>query len=120
MAGLLDLASQYLQGVGDRRYSGMSWDDLYDLRNQYGRADPMQNVLAPMEHRAWARELVTEKPIRGAIGQAVLIPVYTAVKSNPTLAKLFDADKARSKPSWEEMKQAYIGIGEGLLGAMRK
>ncbi len=53
-----------------------------------------------------------------------IIPAYTAAKmlanmskDVPLLGSLFaaaDLDKARSKPSFEEVKQGFAGLSEGI------
>jgi ElaB/YqjD/DUF883 family membrane-anchored ribosome-binding protein len=69
-----------------------------------------QDHIAPYEHRAFAREYVTENPVTGTIGIAAAIPLYQAAKSVGAIG-------ARTSPSTEQMKQGYAGLGEGVSAA---
>lgn len=79
--------------------------DLYSLRDKLSPAD--QEQVAPYEHRAFAREVVADSPLM-ALSLFAGVPLYQT-------AKLLGLSKARTKPSLDQLKQAYIGIGEGLL-----
>ena len=81
-----------------------SWTDLLALRAQPG-AD--QRMLAPLEHRAYAREYTQENPWIAAPSLAVAIPAYTALKA-------LGIKKARSPASMNEVVQGYAGIMDGL------
>jgi hypothetical protein len=109
---LLAEALARLQQAGDPRYAGMSHSELMMLRNQYPGTSNMQNVLAPYEHRAFAREQAQNKPISTAITMPFLIPGYTA-------AKALGLHGARSEPSLDQIKQGYTGLAEGLLSLMK-
>lgn len=88
--------------------SDMSWSELFNLRNRPENQTPeIQAQLAPMEHRAYARETVADSPLMGAIQMGVATPAYT-------LAKLFGVQQARSPASLNELLQGYAGIGDGL------
>lgn len=76
-------------------------------RMREGAAPDVQSLLAPYEHRAFAREAVRDNPLM-ALSLLVATPLYTAGKAAGLLG-------ARSPASWEEMKQGLLGIGEGLL-----
>jgi hypothetical protein len=65
-----------------------------------------QGMLAPYEHRAFAREATAENPLM-ALSLATAIPAYQ-------LAKLLRLHGSRTGPSLEQMRQGYVGIGEGL------
>ncbi len=69
-----------------------------------------QNRLAPLAHAKFTEGVVTETPI-AAIPMAAAIPIYTAGKAIGTI-------KTRSNPSWEEVSQAYKGIGKGLYNVI--
>lgn len=84
--------------------SQLSRHQLYEMRNQPG-AD--QQLLAPLEHRAYAKEYVTADPWRAVPSLAVAIPAYTALKA-------LGLKKARSPASVNEMVQGYAGIMDGL------
>ena len=83
--------------------AGLSHADLYMLRDQLPQ---YQGLLAPYEHRAFAREAVSKNPLL-ALSIATAIPLYQ-------LQKLFGASNARSAPSLDQMTQGYKGIWEGL------
>jgi hypothetical protein len=65
------------------------------------------NQLAPLEHRAFAREWTQENPWLAVPSLAAAIPLYTA-------AKALGFTNARSKPSLREIGQGYAGILDGL------
>src|SRR5512139_3112815 len=91
--------------------SGMaSHSDILSARE--GASPEMQKLLAPLEHRAFAREFAQESPLKAAVSLPFAIPAYTA-------SKAIGASKARSPASVEEMKQGYIGLLEGLLSKFR-
>lgn len=70
-----------------------------------------QNELAPQEHKAFAKELVAEKPWM-APSLAVAIPAYQVQKAV--------MGGTRSDPSMTQVTEAYKGIGEGLAEAASK
>jgi len=73
--------------------------------------DPaIQAQLAPMEHRAFAREFATESPLKAAVSLPFAIPAYTA-------SKFLGLSNARSPASLNEMVQGFAGLGEGLGAA---
>lgn len=83
----------------------LSHEELYRARAKPG-AD--QGMLAPAEHRAFAREFAQESPVRAAISLPFAIPAYTA-------AKAVGLQNARTPPSLEEMGAGYTGMLEGLF-----
>ena len=83
----------------------MSHAELFRLRQQPG-AD--HRVLAPYEHRAFAREFARERPIAAAASLPFAIPAYSAAKATGML-------DARSPASLAELLQGYRGLLEGLL-----
>lgn len=97
--------SDYGAAAKDLRLASMSHAELYLKRTRAGAA---QDKLAPMEHRAFAREFAQESPVKAAVSLPFAIPAYTA-------AKALGISKARSKASVEEMKQGFIGLAEGLF-----
>lgn len=70
----------------------------------------MQGLLSPYEHRAFAREAVTENPLM-ALPIAAGVPAYQIYKA---------IMGARSRPSLDQVGQGLLGVGEGLMGAFRK
>jgi hypothetical protein len=122
-----------LQAVHDelsKRYdlANMKWQDLLNLRKQFTNVPVIQNVLAPYEHRAYAREQVGGAPniyqgAKEALGLGVLTPGYTGAKLANVIGKDIDPRLkfmgSRSDPSLAEIGQSYAGIGEGLMSLMR-
>lgn len=89
----------------------MSHGDLLMLRRQHNDDKVVQELLAPYEHRAFAREQVEESPIN-ALALPVMVPAYEAAKAVGLM-------RGRSSPSMESMKQGLIGVTEGVVRAMR-
>ena len=85
--------------------AGADHASLYAARA--GATRDQQNMIAPYEHRAFAREAVTENPWM-ALPIAAGIPAYQAYKG---------LLGARSDPSIDQVWQGFRGIGEGLLGS---
>lgn len=87
--------------------------ELLATRSKIDRKDKeLQNKLAPLEHRAFAREFATESPIKASVSLPFAIPLYTASKA------LGLQPNARSDASIEEMMQGYKGLVEGVLAAL--
>ena len=89
-------------------YGSMSHADLLNLRRSLAPNDPMQAVIGPYEHAAFAREWTQENPVAAVPSLALAIPAYT-------VGKALGLTHARSPASWGEMGQSYRGIGQGLL-----
>lgn len=86
--------------------NGLSHAELWRLRES---APPeLQNILAPLEHQAFAREWTQENPLLAVPSLTFAIPAYTAAKSLGLL-------RARSPASWNEIKAGYRGMIQGLL-----
>lgn len=85
----------------------LSHADLMRMRDQPG-AD--QRKLAPYEHRAFAREATSENPLM-ALSLAFGIPAYQ-------LAKMLGLHGSRSGVDIEQVKQGYVGVGEGLKSGL--
>jgi len=70
--------------------------------------DPQEQIrLAPMEHRAYARERAAEDPFSAALTFPLLIPGYYAAKKS-------GLQDARTPASLEQVQQGFAGLGEGL------
>jgi hypothetical protein len=82
----------------------LSHEELYRMRDAPG-AD--QGMLAPAEHRAFAREFTRESPLRAAVSLPFAIPAYTA-------AKALKLHPSRSPASFAEIGAGYAGLWEGL------
>jgi len=83
----------------------MSHHELLMLR----KANPelfMQEALAPIEHKAFAREYVRDNPY-AAPGIAMMAPAYA-------LAKMLRAQKGRTEPSMDQIFGGWAGTTEGL------
>jgi len=79
---------------------------LFSLREQV--ANPAQQIeLAPLEHRAFAREVVAENPLM-AISLLFGIPAYQ-------VAKRLGLRPNATPASQEQLIQGYKGLGEGLM-----
>jgi hypothetical protein len=78
---------------------------LYRMRAAPG-AD--QGMLAPFEHRAFAREWAQESPVLAGVSLPVAVPLYQ-------LAKLLGLQKARTPASLDELFAGYHGMAEGML-----
>lgn len=81
---------------------------LYNMRSKPG-AD--QGMLAPQEHRAFAREWAQESPVIAGASLPFAIPAYQ-------LAKLLGLQKARTPASLDELFAGYHGYAEGMLSNM--
>ena len=92
--------------------AGLSWDDLLRMRNQ--TVDPSaQALIAPYEHRAYAREQVAENPLMAPVYSGLLIPGYQAGKATGLLS-------ARTPASWDEFMGGQRGVAEGLADWWRR
>ena len=74
------------------------------MRNNADALD--QELLAPFEHRAFAREMVKESPVLGSIQMGAAIPAYQ-------LAKLLGLHGGRTAPSFDQLFAGYQGLMEG-------
>jgi hypothetical protein len=92
-------------------YTRLTFAQLRQLRDQYPDNSPMQAMLAPYEHQAFAREWTQDSPLVAAPALAVSIPGYA-------LAKLLGLQHGRTKSSLAEMAGGYRGIGQGLASLM--
>ena len=84
---------------------------LYRMRNRAQTQDE-QDMLAALEHRAFAREAVADNPL--------LAPSLLAAAPVYQLAKLAGMTQSRSNPSWNQLGQGLLGVGEGLLQRFKR
>lgn len=77
------------------------------LRNMRDMPGANQELLAPQEHRAFAREWTQENPLVAVPSLVVATPLYAA-------AKALGLVSARTKPSVNQVVQGYTGILDGL------
>lgn len=90
-------------------YSGLqdlTWEELLALRRKYNGNQDAQNLLAPYEHMAYAREDVRDRPYM-ALPYMAMIPGYQAYKA------LFIG--GRSNNPLQAMAGGYKGVAQGLL-----
>ena len=81
---------------------------LYNARAKVPKEQ--QNLISPYEHRAFAREATQENPLMALPIAAAILP-YQAYKA-------IDGS-SRSTPSIDQVLQGFLGVGEGLVGALK-
>lgn len=96
----------------DSTLASLSHSDLYQLRANSAQDSLTQNILAPYEHRAFAREWATSDPVTAAASLSAAIPAYT-------IAKALGISQGRSNASGPELLQGFTGLGEGLMNAIK-
>ena len=84
----------------------LTWEELIALRRKYNGDKQAQNILAPYEHMAYAREDVRDHPYM-ALPYMAMIPGYQVYKA------LFSS--GRSSNPLEAMAGGYKGVAQGLL-----
>jgi hypothetical protein len=84
----------------------LTWEELLELRRKYNDNPQVQNLLAPYEHMAYAREDVRDRPYM-ALPYMAMIPGYQAYKAMFT--------GGRSSNPLEAMSGGYKGVMQGLL-----
>ena len=87
----------------DQTLAKMDWPALLQMRKKYTEQD-QQNVLAPYEHRAYAREN-THSPT-DLLSMAALSLGYTPYKAI--------TGEGRSQPSLRAVGQGLLGAWEGI------
>lgn len=86
-----------------------SHSELWNARAQRPDTDLDQSLLAPFEHKAFAREFVRENPL-AAPGMVLMAPGYA-------LAKALRLRYGRTKPSMDQVFAGVEGTGQGLADA---
>lgn len=89
----------------------LPWEELIALRRKYTGNQEMQNLLAPYEHGAYAREDVRDRPYM-ALPYMAMIPGYQAYKA------MFSG--GRSNNPLQAMAGGYKGVLQGLLQSLSK
>lgn len=110
-------------GGNIKELNGWSHADLSRLREKFANNQMMQSLLAPLEHRAFAREWTAENPMVAAPSLAAAIPAYYLAKQPVALQamqKLGLVGEGATPASFEQMKQSYQGVGEGLWQAFQQ
>jgi hypothetical protein len=95
--GLLSLTPEQL--------SELDHATLYQARSYLPKEH--QSLLAPYEHRAFAREAVGENKL-------MALPVAAGAMAWPLYKTLVSS--GRSKPSLNQLAQGLLGVKDGLLG----
>jgi len=108
LEGIIATAMAKAEGSSDDQLGQMSWDELIELRKTIDKDHKIQQRLAPFEHRAWAREQVADNPLT-APAYALMVPGYQLAKA---AGAVFDS--GQTPPTWDQMKQGLLGVGEGL------
>jgi lipid II:glycine glycyltransferase (peptidoglycan interpeptide bridge formation enzyme) len=110
MGGLLEIKPTEVMKLPeqerDKALAKMDHSDLYNLRSSMKGNKEAQNVIAPFEHRAFAREATANNPLM-SVPIAAAIPIYTA-------AKAVGLTGARSGASVDEVVEGYTGLAEGI------
>jgi hypothetical protein len=83
----------------------LSHAELYALREQ---PEAMQGMLAPLEHRAFAREWMEENPWAAGLSLPFMIPGYA-------IAKALGLQKSRTPASMDQVMGGFHGYAEGML-----
>ena len=88
-----------------------SHGDLLMRRAELPDDDPLQQLIAPFEHRAFAREQAQTSPLSTAVTMPFMIPGYAMMKA-------LGLQSGRTPASIEQVKQGYIGLHEGLKASL--
>lgn len=88
-------------------FGSMSHADLVALRDRTPANE--QSMIAPFEHRAFAREWLKDSPYLAAASLPFAIPAYAAAKAVGL------GGKARTPASLDELFAGYHGYAEGML-----
>lgn len=103
--------------VTEEEAAQKSHAELYLAREKGTKEE--SDTLAPLEHRAFAREVTQENPWM-AIPVGLATPLYEAAKATGILEVLGQADEKTSKASFKAITEAYKGIYEGLTSDSSK
>jgi hypothetical protein len=90
-------------------FADLPWADLVTLRQRYPGDAMMQSLLAPLEHRAYARELSKIDPFQAA-AMVGLIPAYQGAKA----LGITPRDNTSTPASLDELFAGFQGLIEGL------
>lgn len=90
------------------QYAQMPWADLISARKALPPNSPGQQILAPAEHRADAREFAQYNPVTAALTRPFFIPGYQAFKM------LGGGGPDATPASWDQLIHGYKGLWEGL------
>lgn len=93
-------------------------DDPYKYfkqRESLPADDPLQQILAPLEHRQFTQEFVRNNPILGAPAMFLGAPAYAALKLIPGVRQRLGA----TPPSLDQIFAAWQGIKPGFLEGLQ-
>lgn len=104
--GLLNYTTGKDYDTTSDQLAGLSWDQLVAIRNT--NPDPqLQQLIAPYEHRAFAREQSRDYPWRAPGIALALVPGYQGAKATGLMT-------GRTPASWDEFMAGEHGVAEGL------
>lgn len=95
--------------------AGLDHASLYQLRERNQDNPALQTVLAPLEHRAFAREATKENPLM-AVPIALATPIYAAGKG----LGLINGSRSGGGNPLGQIGAGFTGVAEGLAGAARR
>ena len=98
----------------DEQLSKMSHAEMANLRNTPNMSQETKDRYANYEHRAFAREVVQEKPAMIAALPAAIPAYYAAKKVGVVDQPTGNPEDNTSNASLEQVKQATIGYAEGI------
>lgn len=96
--------------VTEEQLASMDNATLLMLRER-NKDEVSQKLLAPYEHRAFAREETQRNPLMAA-PIALATPLYAGAKALGLIG-------SRTGPTLNQVGQGLTGVGEGLAGAAR-
>ena len=109
MSGLLTEEVEKVLNLPDDELKQLDHAQLYMLRAK-APADA-QDKLASAEHRAFAREATTENPL-------LALPIALATLAYQPYKMIVPG--SRSHGSLNQAAQGLIGVGEGIVNALKK
>lgn len=93
----------------------MPWDQLYQMRLKARDNPQLQALIAPYEHRAYAREQVAQNALTAPLW-AILPAGYQAAKA----LHLMPSDSMSTPASLNQLTQGMAGVWDGLRQAWKK
>lgn len=91
------------------------FEQIRGVRASYGPNDYMQQVLAPYEHKAFARDWMNESPGLAAVSLPAAIPAYAGAKAVGALQGRSGAENPMG-----QMAAGFTGYGQGLSDIIRR
>lgn len=102
----IDVSKLDLDHLDPKQLEGLSHADIYALRDRAGEKHPSQDMLAALEHQAYAREATKDNPLM-ALSLAFATPAYG-------LSKALGITPGWGKDVLGEIMGGYKGIAQGL------